>query len=191
MQLFNTTVLVVLALLLSIGILNADTPAKTATLDSGIAVVQDSGYYQFKLDSMKQENDAHLRIVREGIGGGDNTVQVMGVFVPIVLFIGMAIVLVQLVVSSRKVKLAMVEKGMDPSLLKQPHDESSKKFSALRLGLLIAGIGLGLLIGWYIAWATQVEESQQFFITLGCSLSLGGVGLAMYHIIVRKIEKDK
>lgn len=59
----------------------------------------------------------------------------------------------------RSPDVARIEKGMDPSSLDVPHDESSRKFGALRWGMLLMGAGFGLLIGLMIVellgWWTQ------------------------------------
>lgn len=172
------------------GLSQAAKPEKIVSVDSEITVEVDSGYYKYKLDSMQQENDAQVRMVRATNDMGDRDLpQIIGILVPIVLFIGIAVVLYRAVDSTRQVKLAMVEKGMDPSLLKPIRDESSKKYSALRIGLLLSGIGMGLLVGWFLSMSFNVVDDQQVFISIGSSLLLGGAGLALYHVIVSKIEK--
>ncbi len=190
MQLIKTFVFSLLMLFVVSGLSQAAKPEKIVTPDSETTVVVDSGYYKYKLDSMQQENDAQVRLVRATKDMGDRGLpQIIGILVPIVLFIGMAVVLYRVVDSTRQVKLAMVEKGMDPSLLKPMRDESSRKYSALRIGLLLSGIGMGLLVGWYLSMSFNVVEEQQIFLSIGSSLLLGGAGLALYHVIVSKMEK--
>ena len=180
------TLLVLLATLLALasGRLAA-TPADSVALpDSGIL----SAEQRFRLDSIAQMREADIRELELHQQRTPNPEDIIGVFIPIVAIIGAFLVVWRSIESKRALRLAMIEKGMDPSLLEAPTDESSKKFGALRFGMLLAGVGFGLMLAIFLVSYFNMGhyEPAVFF---GSAILFGGVGLVAYHIIARRIEK--
>jgi hypothetical protein len=81
-------------------------------------------------------------------------------------------------------RLALIERGMDPSILdkKKPQDGHS----ALLWGLLLCGIGLGSLIGYVISYCSGYSGIKESIMTNSLGMLLGGAGLILYYIIIRK-----
>lgn len=85
-------------------------------------------------------------------------------------------------------RMAMIEKGMDPATL----DGGSGKHGSLRLGMLMAGIGLGLLIGWFADHVIFKEEwgenPMPYFIGV---LLCGGGALIGHSRMMEKQRNDR
>ena len=73
----------------------------------------------------------------------------------------------------------------------------NKKFSGLRMGLLLAGIGLGLIVAWalmtiiYVEYKSYLEESYRFrdvlnFLYLAAPALFGGIGLIISYVIEQR-----
>jgi len=72
----------------------------------------------------------------------------------------------------------------------------NKRFSGLRFGLLLAGIGLGLIVAWaliaivYVELESNIKLSHQFtdmlsIIFLASPALFGGIGLIISYVIER------
>jgi hypothetical protein len=83
----------------------------------------------------------------------------------------------------KKERLALIAKGIDASIF----DSRKKEISALKWGLLLVGIGVGILLGKLLVVFTTLDEEPAFFsmITL-----FGGIGLIVFHQIARRMEKN-
>ncbi|MBK7944529.1 MAG: hypothetical protein IPJ85_04120 [Flavobacteriales bacterium] len=82
-------------------------------------------------------------------------------------------------------RMNMIDKGMDP-LIAKPAPDGRR---AMRNGLLMVGIGLGLLAGWIIQHALLGSESENplpFFI--GVAICGGASLMAYYQFYGRKHE---
>lgn len=82
-------------------------------------------------------------------------------------------------------RMNMIDKGMDPHLAKPVPDGRR----AMRNGLFMVGIGLGLLAGWIIQHSLLGPESGNplpFFI--GVAICGGASLMAYYHFFGRKHE---
>jgi uncharacterized membrane protein len=83
----------------------------------------------------------------------------------------------------KRERLAMLEKGADPSIF-----EARKLVpSSLKWGLLSIGIGVGILLGKIFANYSCLGEEASFFSMICLS---GGVSLVAYHIIERQMLKN-
>jgi hypothetical protein len=86
-----------------------------------------------------------------------------------------------------KERLALIEKGMDPTLFDKKTDKGNS-YGALLWGFLLTGVGLGSLIGFFIANANGFDERS---ITSTFALLFGGIGLLLYYFYKRKSEGKK
>ena len=102
----------------------------------------------------------------------------------------------------RKERLAIIEKisnNLDASAfegkLGLPNYMSRFSFSALKVGCLLAGIGLGLLVGFFINLSLRnmyYQEHQFTEMAFSSSVLLfGGIGLIVAFVIELKLNKDK
>ena len=90
------------------------------------------------------------------------------------------------IAASNKERLAMIEKGLDPSLLDRKAEGAS--YGALLWGLLLIGIGFGALAGYIIS----INNNWDMHLTVhSMGLLFGGIGLVTYYICRRISERKK
>jgi hypothetical protein len=114
------------------------------------------------------------------------------VLVPITLFAGGFAMIFGIVYLKTKENLAMVEKGMNP---KQQYNRPAP-FKSLKLGLLLLGAGLGLLLAFVIDNAMTPKGSFRhddanaaiYFALIAMG---GGLGLITSYAIERKYLLDR
>ena len=100
--------------------------------------------------------------------------------IPISLF-AMIFGIVYIIVR-RKERLAMIEKGADPSIF----ERGGKSPASLKWGMLFVGIGVGILLGKiFAAYSCLGEEASMF--SMICLF--GGLSLVIYHFVERSMEK--
>ena len=183
---FRLLLFVVIAVLVFILPMAAQESADTTVAP---AATTDSAYYQFVLDSIQLEHEATIEKLRAGSHGSIPASEVIGVTIPIFISLFVFLYLWRLSEAKKAVRVAMVEKGMDPSVLDVPTNESSRKYGALRIGMLLAGIGAGLLVGFVITEALGLWNKEFVpLIIISSALLFGGGGLIAYHKTVAKME---
>ncbi|MEL5894049.1 DUF6249 domain-containing protein [Bacteroides sp. GD17] len=104
----------------------------------------------------------------------------------------------------KRERIMLIEKmGDQPEMPKMPVAKlygnfSNFSFSALKIGCLLAGMGLGLLIGYFICYATIPEffttdrwayRETASLIYGACVLGFGGIGLITSFVIELKLNK--
>lgn len=111
-------------------------------------------------------------------------VQIIGVFIPIIAIIGGVLIVIYLRKYSNDERMAMIEKGVDPSLFakKSRHDTA-----ALRASLLLIGVGVGFLLGYFLDRQFYMEEVAYFSMLFIC----GGLGLGAAYMIEEKKNKKE
>ena len=125
-----------------------------------------------------------VEIVTHHSSGDD----VAGIIVPLAFLIAGTLMLWMSVNSQKQVRLAMIEKGMDPSTLKSP--DTTKKFGALRFGLLLVGTSLGLLSGFGVNMLFGVDHAYHEFIVITSALFFAGLSLIVYHMVAASLNKS-
>ena len=81
-----------------------------------------------------------------------------------------------------KEKMAMIERGINPS----EGQSAPKPFLSLKIGLLLVGLGLGLLLALFTVIATGINDDEGAAVYFGCVLIFGGLGLIISYIIEKK-----
>jgi len=113
-----------------------------------------------------------------------------GNLVPIILFItmfGSAFGIVYVAISARnKERLALIEKGMDSSIFKT--SETHGRYNALKWGLVIVGVGIGLILGNIFDIHGIMDDDVAYFAMV---FVFGGLGLLTYYLLIRKIKPEK
>jgi hypothetical protein len=127
--------------------------------------------------------DPQVEIVTHHSSGDD----IAGTVVPLAFLIAGTLVLWMSVNSQKQVRLAMIEKGMDPSTLKSP--DTTKRFGALRFGLLLVGTSMGLLSGFGINMLFGVDPEYHEFIVITSALFFAGLSLIVYHMVAASLNK--
>lgn len=157
-------------------------------------LARDSAYQRFVLDSMELDHRAHIEAMEAQNGTGFHQPKpeaIIGVMIPIVSIIVVFFFLWRSNEAKKAVRLAMVERGMDPGLLQEQPYEMSRKYGALRLGMLLAGVGLGLLVGFTISTTVMPHDDFVPLVIIASALLFGGAGLILYHRMATKIEQSK
>lgn len=87
-----------------------------------------------------------------------------------------------------KERLALIEKGADASLFERKGMKFSIAKFILNIALLLTGIGIGILFGFFIAESLGGQRYNE--ITIPSMIFIfGGLGLITGFFITRKIEK--
>lgn len=104
------------------------------------------------------------------------------ILIPISLFASIVLILYLYLSTRNKERMALIEKGADANLFKS----KSKPFPVLKLGMFIAGIGLGILFGNIVAVSTPLEEPTAYFSMI---FLFGGSSLILSHLLEEKKRK--
>lgn len=169
----------------------ADGAADTSSLINRDSLLRyDSAYRAFVLDSMKQEHDAQLSMIQLE-GKRENIPAILALSIPIICIVLVMVIAWRRIESRKAIKLAMIEKGMDPGLDELPKDESTSKYGALRIGMLFAGFGLGVLVSGLASIGMSLSDEATAMAIIASSLLGGGLGLVLYHHIAAKLEAQE
>jgi hypothetical protein len=131
------------------------------------------------MDRIKQKTESLTKINKKMDGN----------LVPIILFISMfgsAFGIVYVAITARnKERLALIEKGMDSSIFQT--QETHGRYNALKWGLVIVGVGIGLIFGNIFDMNGIMDEEVAYF---AMTLVFGGLGLLVYYLLIRKIKPE-
>lgn len=109
-------------------------------------------------------------------------IPIFGIIFPFLTAFG----IIYIIFSTRhRERMNMIDKGMDPQIAKPAPDGRR----AMRNGLLMVGVGLGLLVGWIIQSTMLGPESDNplpFFI--GIAICGGAALMSYYQFYGRKHE---
>lgn len=87
----------------------------------------------------------------------------------------------------RKERMSMMEKGVDPATFMTPRKTNNY---ALKYGILLIGIALGILLGKYLASTSlfMYEEEAAYFSMI---FLFGGLSLVVYYFMEKKMRSDE
>ncbi|HBB25361.1 MAG TPA: hypothetical protein DCZ59_03760 [Bacteroidetes bacterium] len=114
----------------------------------------------------------------------------LSALIPIVFAATAGILIWKRIEARRAIELAMIENGLDPRRSPAEQD-STRKFRALRFGLLLVGVGTGLCVA-LIIWNTfpaAIPEDYYPFVALTSVSFFSGLALTIYHIVATSLEK--
>jgi F0F1-type ATP synthase assembly protein I len=111
-------------------------------------------------------------------------VAVLGVMIPIIAIIGTFTMIVYLRKFDNQERMAMIEKGVDPQIFVNTK-RSRNAAPALRASLLLIGIGLGFLVGYFLDRQFHMEEVGYFSMLF----IFGGIGLGLSYMIEERKQK--
>lgn len=113
--------------------------------------------------------------------------EIIGVFIPIIMTITTALIIVTFIYYRSKEKQMIIERGIDIELVKALFEKHKHPYAILKIGIIILFFGLGLGIGLLINVYTGVVEWIAFLIIVGI-----GLGFTVAWLVGRKFEeKDK
>jgi len=110
-------------------------------------------------------------------------VAIMGTMIPIIISIGAFITLIYIRKFQNLERMSIIDKGLDPNLFKR----ETATAPTLRWALLMIGAGTGLLLGYFLDRAWDMEEVAYFSMLFIC----GGAGLGIAYIIDEKKMQQK
>jgi hypothetical protein len=116
---------------------------------------------------------------------------IIGILVPITLFVGVTVVLWKYFEGRHKERIVMIEKGVNPAEFKSINPVrllQGNVFSNLKWGLLLVFTGIGMLIGYQLHNVFGLDEGPAIF---GSILISGGLALIIFYFIAAKKLKDK
>jgi len=103
-------------------------------------------------------------------------------FVSLAAFAGIFGIVYVFLMTRYKERMAMLEKGVDPSLFTS---RNNSKSHTLKLGMLCIGIAIGILLGNLLYKNDWLDESVAYLSMIFLS---GGISLVLNFIIDRKIK---
>lgn len=108
--------------------------------------------------------------------------ETLAIMIPIIAVIGGIVMIVYLRKYENQERMAMIDKGVDPSVFTRKARNTS---GALRAALLLIGAGIGLLLGYALDRAFDMEQVGYFSMLL----IFGGTGLGLAYMIEEKKVK--
>jgi hypothetical protein len=110
-------------------------------------------------------------------------IPIAGIMLPIIISLGAFVMIVFIRKYDNIERLAMIEKGLKPEdfRLQRVHDRSPK------WGFLLIGIGIGLLIAYFLDRAYDMEEVAYF----SMGFIFGGMGLTAAYLVEEKKQSIK
>ncbi len=114
-------------------------------------------------------------------------VEIIGVFIPIVTIIAAVIMIINLRKFENQERMSMIEKGMNPKEISELRKTRSNTSWPLRFALLLMGVGVGLLIGYFLDSSFYMEEVAYFSMIF----IFGGLGLGISYIIEEKKLREE
>jgi hypothetical protein len=108
---------------------------------------------------------------------------IIGVFIPIVLFLVIGIVIVSSSFFNFNVRRLLVEKGLDIQSIKEFLENKKDRYILMKIGIISIAFGIGLGLG----MALQDYFDQDFWIP-SLLFTITGIGFIIANIFGRKLE---
>lgn len=102
------------------------------------------------------------------------------ILIPITMFA--TIIAIVYLVLRRKERISLIDKGQSATIFETRRNVPQ----ALKWGMLLIGIGVGIFIGRILALYTAMGEEESFFSMV---FLCGGISLVLFHFIARNMEK--
>ena len=109
-------------------------------------------------------------------------VEMLAIMIPITLIIGVFVMVIYLRRYQNQERMAMIDKGVDPTHFAT---KTSSVSGALRASLLLIGAGVGLLLGYFLDNSFNMEEVGYFSMLL----IFGGAGLGAAYLIEERKQR--
>ncbi|MCE6992434.1 DUF6249 domain-containing protein [Dyadobacter sp. CY323] len=106
-----------------------------------------------------------------------------GVIISVAAFSAIFGIVYVFLVSRHRERIALIEKGLDASILS---DKNYTSYPTLKFGMLFVGIALGILLG---NWLDHYYDFSKGVAFLAMVFLLGGISLIVNFFIERKLSK--
>ncbi len=90
-----------------------------------------------------------------------------------------AIVLIVQIQARKRIHMTLIQHGKDASMLKTDKDANN----TLKVGLLMIGISVGILLGNILTAGNYMDEEPAYFSMM---LIFGGTSLLVYYFLIKK-----
>ncbi len=104
------------------------------------------------------------------------------ILIPMTVFATIFGVLYVFLTTRNKERMAMIEKGADPSIF-----AARRTRLGIKIGLLAMGVALGILMGQMITHLTSMDEEPA---TMSMIFLWAGAGLVLEHFLAKKESND-
>ena len=108
-------------------------------------------------------------------------IPVFGIMLPIIISLGAFVMVVYIRKFVNIERMAIIEKGLNPDLFKTEKSASG----TLRASLLLIGVGIGFLMGYWLDRTFDMEEVGYFSMLF----IMGGLGLGLAYIVEERKAK--
>ena len=108
-------------------------------------------------------------------------IPVFGIMLPIIISLGAFVMVGYIRKFVSLERMAIIEKGLNPDLFKTEKSASG----TLRASLLLIGIGIGFLVGYWLDRTFDMDEVGYFSMLF----IMGGLGLGLAYIVEEKKAK--
>ncbi len=110
------------------------------------------------------------------------------ILIPITLFVATAVILYHFIKNRHTERMAIIEKGVSDdqlAFLLPSRKKEGAGMLTLKIGAVLIGVGLAILIGAYVDPSVQDETIA------GLIFLLPGIGLLLVYAVARKTEKGE
>lgn len=111
-------------------------------------------------------------------------VPMLGVLLPIIITLGAFVMIVYLRKYENVERMQMIDKGVSPDIFRKPR---TGNFGTLRGALLLIGVGIGFLMGYYLDRTFDMEETGYFSMLF----IWGGLGLGLSYFVEERKSKNE
>lgn len=105
------------------------------------------------------------------------------IFIPISLFAAIVFIVYLFLSTRNKERMALIEKGVDAGLFQT----KKTAFPVLKIGMFLAGIGLGILFGNIVAVTTPLKTETAYFSMI---FLFAGMSLIINYLIEKNKEES-
>jgi len=116
-------------------------------------------------------------------------VSINEVYIPIVLFISAAAVIIMNIASRHRERLTMIEKGLSAEDIKTLFSREQRRdnsLGVLKWGILAIFVGAAVLVGNYLDSVYGLKDG----IIVGLVTLSGGLGLVVFYVIAAKKQSS-
>jgi flagellar biosynthesis protein FliQ len=100
---------------------------------------------------------------------------ITGIITTLGFFLAVVFTVKYVTAANNKVKMALIEKGVDISEIYRQKDHRNL---ALKSGMFLVGIAIGLFVGYFLTEITRINEVVSYFSMI---LLFGGASLITFH----------
>ncbi|MEY3442405.1 MAG: hypothetical protein RLZZ519_686 [Bacteroidota bacterium] len=105
--------------------------------------------------------------------------------VPVAMFACVFGILYVYLTTRNRERMAMIEKGADPTLFRNPNRGGR---STLKFGLLFVGVALGILMGAVLT--ASIPEMREEVANFSMIFLFGGIALIVSHVLDSKAQQE-